>query len=142
MTAAYASGGDEAPAALRISVSDAAINDPGAVLIAGRYGGAWGARVGFWTHDLHLQTGAPHVMAGMDHVWTNEKWRYGIGAVWIDNENEVNGTRWNFDLSLAYDLSNRMFIEFLHFSHASKVLGIERSRPNEGWNFIGIGFAL
>lgn len=141
-TASYAFGDDETKAALRLSVSDSTINNPGAVLMSGRYGGAWGVRVGFWTHDLHLQTGAPHLLAGMDRVWTDKKWRYGIGAIWIDNDNEVNGTRWNFDLALAYDLSNRIFVEFLHVSHGSKVLGIEKELPNAGWNFIGLGLTL
>jgi hypothetical protein len=141
-TAAYASGDDETPVALRLSVSDAVVNDTGAVLMSGRYGGAWGVRVGYWVRDPHLEPGAPHLTAGMDHVWTRKKWRYGIGAVWIDNDNEINGTRWNFDLSLAYDLSDRIYVEYLHFSHGSKVLGIKRDIPNLGWNLIGLGFKL
>jgi hypothetical protein len=141
-TVSYASGDNETQVALRLSGSVATINDPGAVLMSGRYGGTWGVRLGFWAHDPLLQTGAPHFVAGMDRVWTYRNWRYGIGAVWIDNDNDVNGTRWNFDLALAYDLSNRIFVEFLHLSHGSKVLGIKKDLPNEGWNFIGLGLTL
>lgn len=141
-TAAYAFGDDETQVALRLSVSDSIINDAGAALISGRYGGAWGVRVGYWARDPHLESGAPHLVAAMDHVWTSKKWHYGIGAAWIDHDNEVNGTRWNFDLSLAYDLSDRIYVEFLHFSHGSKVLGIKKQLPNLGWDFIGVGITL
>jgi hypothetical protein len=141
-TASYASGDNETQVALRLSVSDSAINDAGAVLMSGRYGGAWGMRAGVWIRDPHLQDGAPHLFAGMDRVWTDNKWHYGLGVVWIDDVNEVNGTRWNFDLALAYDLSNRIFVEFLHLSHGSKALGIKKDLPNLGWNFIGLGLTL
>ncbi len=98
--------------------------------------------MGYWARDPHLDTGEPHFTVGMDHVWTYRKWRYGIGAVWIDNDNVINGTRWNFDLALAYNFSDRFFVEFLHFSHASKVLGIKKDLPNSGWDFIGLGLTL
>ena len=107
-------------------------------MVSGRYGGSWGVKLGFWIRDSHVEPGAPNKLAGVDYVWTESKWRFGLGTAWIDEENSVNGTRWNFDLSLAYDLPNRVLVGYQHYSHGS-ILGIRKSESNEGWNLIGVG---
>ncbi len=67
--------------------------------------------------------------------------RAGLGAAWIDEKTNVNGTLWLFDVSLAYDITRNVFIEYRHHSHGSK-LGIERDVRNGGWNLIGIGYSF
>ena len=59
--------------------------------------------------------------------------------IWIDKKNANNGTFWNFDFTVSYDLSDRIFVEYQHDSHGSKV-GIKTDVSNEGWNLLGIGF--
>ncbi len=132
---------DETKVDLRLSVSDDFGFAPGSVVIAGRYGGAWGARLGFWARDSHVEPRAPNKFAGVDYVWTYSKWRPGLGAVWIDQTNDLNGTHWDFDLSLGYDLSSRVFVEYRHHSHG-KNLGIRRHASNHGWNLIGVGLSF
>lgn len=129
---------DETKVDLRLSVSEDFVHAPGSVLVSGRYGGAWGARLGSWVRDSHVEPGAPHMFAGVDHVWTYSKWRAGLGAVWIDEVNNLNGTHWDFDVSLGYDLTDQVFVEYRHHSHGRK-LGISRDASNDGWNLIGIG---
>jgi len=131
----------EAPPQWRLSLYGAVANGTGSVLTAGRYGDAWGIRAGAWLRQVHVEGAPPDVFAGVDHLWRSGKWRYGIGVVWIDKENRLNGTRWNFSLSVAYDLSDRYFIELLHFSHGS-MAGIEKDADNVGWDLLGLGVAL
>ncbi len=42
---------DETKADLRLSVSDDFVHARGAMLVSARYGGAWGARLGFWARE-------------------------------------------------------------------------------------------
>lgn len=128
--------------ALRLSVSGAVYNSSGSVLVAGRYGSDWGLRGGAWATAKDIYAGeVPSVFIGVDRLWTHGRWRYGLGPIWIDSKNEINGTRWNASLSVAYDVSDRVFVEFIHFSHGS-ALGIRRNTANAGWNFLGVGIAL
>lgn len=129
---------DETKAELRLSVSDDFVHARGSTLVSARYGGAWGARLGFWTHESHVESSKAHFFAGIDHVWTYSNWRAGLGAVWIDEVNELNGTHWDFDVSLGYDLSSRVFVEYRHHSHGRK-LGISKNASNDGWNLVGVG---
>ena len=129
---------DETRAELRLSVSGDFVHAPGATLVSARYGGAWGARLGFWARESHAESSKAHYFAGVDHVWTYSKWRAGLGAVWIDEANDLNGTHWDFDVSLGYDLSNRVFVEYRHHSHGRK-LGISKDASNDGWNLVGVG---
>ena len=108
------------------------------MVVSARYGGGWGARLGFWVRESRVERSAANFFAGIDHVWTYSKWRAGIGAVWIDEVNDLNGTHWDFDVSLGYDLSSRVFVEYRHHSHGRK-LGISQDASNDGWNLIGIG---
>jgi len=132
---------DETRAGLRLTMATDVFRASGSMVVAGRYGGSWGARLGFWVRDGHVDPGAPNKLAGVDHMWTRSNWRYGIGLVWIDEVNNVNGTRWNLDLSLAYDLSPRVFAEYRHYSHGSNI-GIRTDLPNSSWNFVGFGLTL
>ena len=129
---------DETRAELRLSVSGDFVHAPGATLVSARYGGAWGARLGFWARESHAESSKAHYFAGVDHVWTYSKWRAGLGAVWIDEANDLNGTHWDFDVSLGYDLSSRVFVEYRHHSHGRK-LGISKDASNDGWNLVGVG---
>jgi hypothetical protein len=129
---------DETKADLRLSLSDDFVHAPGSMVVSARYGGSWGARLGFWARDSHVQPGAPNFFVGIDHVLTYSKWRAGFGAVWIDEVNNLNGTHWDFDVSLGYDLSSSGFVEYRHHSHGRK-LGISKDASNAGWNLIGIG---
>jgi hypothetical protein len=129
---------DETRADLRLSVSDDFVHARGSVLVSARYGGSWGARLGFWARESNVEPSSANFFVGVDHVWTYSKWRAGLGAVWIDKVNDLNGTHLDFDVSLGYDLSSRVFVEYRHHSHGRK-LGISKDASNDGWNLIGIG---
>jgi hypothetical protein len=131
---------DETRKDLRLSLSVDFMHANGATLLAGRYGGAWGLRAGAWLDpgDVHPE---PHGFVGADHVWTFGKWRAGLGAIWMDEKTNINGTNWLFDVSLGYDISRRVFVEYRHHSHGSR-LGIRRDVPNGGWNLLGVGIAF
>ena len=129
--------------ALRLSAGVDLFHANGTVVVNARYGGTWGARLGLWVRDgSDIQPRAPHVLVGADYMLTFlQKFRGGAGIAWIDEENNKNGTRWNFDFTLAYDLTERVFVEYRHQSHGA-ILGISDSAGNDGWNFIGAGYAF
>jgi hypothetical protein len=129
---------DETTPDLRLSVSEDFVHARGSMMVSARYGAGWGARLGFWARDSHVEPSKANFFAGIDHVWTYSKWRAGLGAVWIDEVNDLNGTHWDFDVSLGYDLSSRIFVEYRHHSHGRK-LGISKDKSNDGWNLIGVG---
>ena len=129
---------DETKADLRLSVSDDFVHARGAMVISARYGGSWGARLGFWARESQVEASAANFFVGIDHVWTYSKWRAGLGSVWIDKVNDLNGTHLDFDVSLGYDLSSRVFLEYRHHSHGRK-LGISENASNDGWNLVGVG---
>jgi hypothetical protein len=128
---------------LRLAAGLDLFRAPGTVVVNGRYGGTWGARLGVWAHEgAHVRPHAPSVLVGTDYMLTFEKkFRAGAGIAWIDDVNSINGTRWNFDFTLAYDLSERVFVEYRHQSHGA-VLGLSDRSPNNGWNVIGAGYAF
>lgn len=123
---------------LRLSLYEDVVHAPGSVVVAARYGGAWGLRFGGWVRDTHAQQGASNKLAGIDHVWEYAGWRAGLGVVWIDQKTNLSGTHWDFDVSLAYDFSRRVSLEYRHYSHGKK-LGIDNDVPNGGWNLLGVG---
>ena len=129
---------DETKADLRLSVSDDFVHATGSMVVSARYGGSWGARLGFWARESNAEPSKANFFVGIDHVWTYSKWRAGLGVVWIDEVNDLNGTHWDFDVSLGYDLSSRVFVEYRHHSHGRK-LGISKDASNDGWNLAGIG---
>jgi hypothetical protein len=129
---------DETATDLRLSVSVDFVHAPGSTVVSARYGGGWGARAGFWVRESSAQPSTANYFAGIDYVWSYSKWRAGLGAVWIDEVNDLNGTHWDFDISLGYDLSSRVFVEYRHHSHGRKA-GISKDASNDGWNLIGVG---
>jgi len=129
---------DETRPGLRLSVAEDFVHAVGSVVVSARYGGAWGVRAGFWARDRNAEGGAPNKFAGVDYMLTYGKWHAGLGTVWIDETNGLNGTHWDIDASLAYDLSEWVFVEYRHYSHGRK-LGIKKDAPNDGWNLVGVG---
>jgi len=135
-------GLEETRPGLRLSAGADVFRTPGTVVVSGRYGGDWGARLGFWAHDAGgVHPGVPNMVASVDRMWTIAKFRAAAGLAWIDETNSVNGTRWNFDFTLAYDVSNRVFVEYRHQSHGA-ILGISEHTPNGGWNIVGVGLTF
>jgi len=125
---------------LRLSAGVDVFRAPGSTVATGRYGGTWGAKLGVWAHsDSNVGREPPNVFIGVDYMLKIWNWRAGIGVAWIDKVNRMNGTRWNLDMTLAYDLSDRVFVEYRHQSHAT-VLGIRRGAPNGSWNIVGLGW--
>jgi hypothetical protein len=129
---------DETKPSLRLSLGLDVFRAAGAMVAEARYGGSWNVKAGAWVRDVHVHPEAPNVLLGGGYVLTKSKWRFGAGVVWIDEVNDLNGTRWNFDLSVGYDLSNRLFLEYAHYSHGSG-LGIRRDAPNGSWNLVSVG---
>ena len=136
-TACQALQFSDTPTDLRLTLSEDFIHASGSTVLSGRYGGALGARAGSWTHTGDVSP-SPRMFVGVDYVWTLSNWRLGLGTVWIRKTTSVNGTHWNFDASLAYNINRRLFIEYRHYSHARQ-LGIEKDVQNGGWNLIGLG---
>jgi hypothetical protein len=138
LAAAPVQAWDETKPALRLSLGLDLYRAAGAMVASARYGGSWNVKAGAWVRDVHVQPQAPDFLLGGGYVWTKSRWRFGAGVVWIDEENDVNGTRWNFDASVAYDMSDRVFFEYQHYSHGS-VLGLKKDLSNGSWNLIGVG---
>lgn len=67
--------------------------------------------------------------------------RAGIGTAYVQNVNDVNGTRLNFSLSLYCSPWKYADIVVHHISHGAD-FGIARRRPNLGWNLFGLSFPL
>ena len=130
---------DETKPALRLSVSVDVFRVPGTVAASARYGGNWNVKAGTWLHNNGVDPRAPSLLLGAGYVLTKSKFRFGLGVVWIDDVNfNVNGTRWNIDASVAYDLSDRWFVEYQHYSHGA-ILGVKDDVSNGGWNLLGLG---
>jgi len=129
---------DETTPALRLSLGLDVYRAAGAMVASVRYGGNWNVKAGAWVRDVHILPEAPNMLLGGGYMWTKSKWRFGAGLVWIDGENNVNGTPWNFDASVAYDWSDRAFFEYQHYSHGT-LLGLRRDVSNGGWNLFGVG---
>jgi hypothetical protein len=131
---------DETQPGLRLSLGVDVFRVPGNVVATARYGGSWNVKLGTWASDARVEPRSPRLLAGAGYVLTKAKWRLGAGLVWIDEENNVNGTRWNFDVSIAYDLSDRLFFEYQHYSHG-KIFGLgTQDASNGGWNLVSMGY--
>jgi hypothetical protein len=132
-------GFDETRSALRLSVSVDVFRVPGTVAASARYGGTWNAKAGTWLHNNGVDPSAPSLLLGAGYMLTVSRFRFGLGVAWIDSVNlNVNGTRWNVDASIAYDLSDRWFVEYQHYSHGA-ILGVKDEVSNGGWNLLGVG---
>jgi hypothetical protein len=119
---------DETKADLRLSVSDDYVHARGSMVVSARYGGAWGARLGFWARESHVESSKAHYFAGIDYVWTYSKWRAGLGAVWIDQVNELNGTHLD-SMSRSDTICRAGFSSNTGTIHTDGSLGSARTRP-------------
>ena len=67
----------------------------------------------------------------------------GIGAVYIDETNLVNGTHGNFVLALDTQSLRlgrlRCAAGWRHYSNGKCIFGWADGRPNVGWNFVTLG---
>lgn len=132
-------GFDETRPSLRASVGVDVFRVPGTVVASLRYGGGWNIKTATWLHNAGVDPEAPHLLLGGGYVFTVSRFRLGAGIVWIDKtNNNVNGTHWNVDASVAYDLSDRLFVEYQHYSHGA-ILGVKQDVSNGGWNLLGVG---
>ena len=130
---------DETKPSLRLSVAADVFRVPGTTVATVRYGGSWNVKAATWLYNHGVEPSAPNLLLGAGYVLTKAKFRLGLGVVWIDQENyNVNGTRWNIDASIAYDLSDRWFVEYQHYSHGA-ILGVKDDVSNGGWNLVGVG---
>jgi len=132
---------DETKTSLRLSLGLDVFRAAGAGVATARYGGSWNVKASAWVRDVHVQPEAPDYLLGAGYIWTKSKWRFGAGVVWINEENDINGTRWNFDLSVGYDLSDWLFFEYQHYSHGS-MLGIQTGASNGSWNLVNFGLVF
>jgi hypothetical protein len=124
---------------LRLSAGVDVFRVPGTTVATARYGGTWNVKAATWLHDSGVDPSAPHLLLGAGYMLTVSRFRFGVGVVWIDSVNlNVNGTRWNLDASIAYDLSDRWFVEYQHYSHGA-ILGVKGEVSNGGWNLLGVG---
>jgi hypothetical protein len=125
---------------LRMSAGVDVYRAPGSTVANGRYGGTWGVNLGVWAHsNSAVGREPPNFLIGFDYMLKIRDWRAGIGLAWIDKINRMNGTHLNLDMTLAYDLSDRFFVEYRHQSHAT-VFGIKEDEPNGSWNIVGLGW--
>lgn len=130
---------DETKPSLRLTLGVDFFRVPGTTVVSARYGGNWNVKVSTWVHDAGVDPHAPKLLAGAGYVLTKRHWRFGAGLAWIDEtNNNVNGTHWNFDGSVAYDVSERVFVEYQHYSHGA-ILGISSDTSNGGWNLFNLG---
>lgn len=90
--------------------------------------GPWGAMAGSWQQS--------NVVAA-DYTYRWRRWLAGIGAAYLSRTTHINGTRWNFELRLGFQLTPRMSIVLTHFSNCKRVCHFKRSGPNKGWDFLG-----
>jgi hypothetical protein len=135
-------GIDETRPALRASLGVDVYRVPGTVVAAARYGGNWNVKAATWLYDVGVEPDAPRLLLGGGYMITVSRFRFGAGLVWIDKtNNNVNGTHWNFDGSVAYDVTDRLFVEYQHYSHGA-ILGLKDNVSNGGWNLLGVGYVF
>ena len=133
---------DETKTALRVSVGADVFRVPGTTVASARYGGSWNVKAATWLYDAGVDPDAPRLLLGGGYMITVGSFRFGAGLVWIDKtNNNVNGTHWNFDVSGAYDLTDRLFVEYQHYSHGA-ILGLKDNVSNGGWNLLGVGWTF
>lgn len=97
---------------------------------------------GHWHFSL-TKTEENGTLYGLGRKFLNSKLsencESGIGLVWLNDTNKLNGTHTNFLLSTECNLSKSMYLSVNHYSHGA-ALGIEPNKNNFGWNLIGIGY--
>ncbi len=79
-------------------------------------------------------------VAGLDYNYKLGPVLMGLGGAYLTHTTFVNGTNWNFELRLAYVFSRHFEALWTHFSNCKQICGFDRSGPNLGWEFLGIGY--
>jgi len=100
------------------------------------YGGSWGARLGFWRASRMLSRARP-ISLPVSIASDLLEVRAGLGAVWIDKVNDLNGTHW--DSMSRSDTIYRARFRRIPASFARTEAWISKDASNDGWNLIGIG---
>lgn len=93
---------------------------------------SWSTYVGQWRSD---RFGGDTRLAGAEYRRHLGPLFAGIGAAWLDQLTPLNGTLWNFSVTVGWDFGRAQAL-CRHISHAS-LLGIAPDKPNGGWNFCG-----
>jgi hypothetical protein len=79
--------------------------------------------------------GANHFLRAED-----KSWELGFGLAYVSEVSAINGTHANF-ISTAGYCWQQWCARFMHLSHGTK-LGIEKDRPNHGWNVLAVEYKL
>lgn len=79
-------------------------------------------------------------VAGLDYNYRIGPVLLGLGGAYLTHTTFVNGTNWNFELRLAYRFTPRLEALWTHFSNCKQICGFDRSGPNLGWEFLGLGY--
>ncbi|MHB1513355.1 MULTISPECIES: hypothetical protein [Acidiferrobacter] len=80
------------------------------------------------------------MVAGLDYNDRIGPVLLGLGGAYLTHTTFVNGTHWNFEVRLAYRFTPRLEALWTHFSNCKQICGFDRSGPNLGWEFLGIGY--
>ena len=62
-----------------------------------------------------------------------------LGASYLTELNDINGTHWNFATHVAYRLGHHWALSYRHFSNADFIFHWSAG-PNRGWNFVSIDY--
>ena len=92
----------------------------------------WSAYAGRWNSD---QFGGVTNLIGAEYRRHLGPLFAGIGAAWLDQLTPLNGTQWNFSVTIGWDFGPVQAL-CRHTSHGRQ-LGIEPDKPNGGWNWCG-----
>ena len=79
-------------------------------------------------------------VAGADYNYRAGRVLLGIGAAYLTNTTFVNGTKWNLELRLGYEITPHIEAILTHFSNCKQICGFSRAGPNLGWEFLGVGY--
>jgi hypothetical protein len=70
----------------------------------------------------------------------DNSWELGFGISYVSKLSTVNGTHANFVSTAGYCWP-QWCARFMHLSHGT-LLGIEKDRPNHGWNVLAVEYKL
>lgn len=126
---------------LEVGVMTDVLHARGATILHLRNGNTCGLTSAVWLADGPKEQGDANLSAGFDCRYIVGKWRPFLGLTYIDQTNEVNGTRWNFQLGTCREVAKNLDACLYHYSHG-RFIGIEDGKPNDGWNFVGVSYRL
>lgn len=73
-------------------------------------------------------------LQGQRHVSLSQKFGLGIGAAYFNATNRAIGSKFEFTLSIHYQLSDRFSVQIRHWSNAGS------ARPNMGQDALTVGY--